>query len=158
MKAFANRTAAVALALFFVLALALFLPIAHAQSAPADDAAIRGLLDAQQAAWNRGDVVAFMHGYADSPRTTFIGKTLEHGYAMILARYQRAYATSAAMGHLDFTDLDVRMLGADHAVVTGRYHLDRSAAGGGDASGLFSLVLEKTSAGWKIILDHTSSS
>jgi ketosteroid isomerase-like protein len=61
------------------------------------------------------------------------------------------------MGHLDFSDLDVRMLGLEHAVVTGRFHLTRSAAGGGDASGVFSLVFEKKASEWKIILDHTSS-
>jgi uncharacterized protein (TIGR02246 family) len=136
-------------------AVLLFAAVLHAQSSPD---AIRQVLVTQQAAWNRGDVVAFMHGYDDSPRTTFIGKTVEHGYQKILDRYQRAYATREAMGHLDFTNLDVRMLGENHAVVTGQFHLARSAAGGGDASGIFSLVFEKTAAGWKIILDHTSSS
>jgi uncharacterized protein (TIGR02246 family) len=133
----------------------LFASVLHAQSS-AD--AIRQVLTTQQADWNRGDVAAFMHGYDDSARTTFIGKTVEHGYQKILARYEHAYATRAAMGHLDFSDLDVRMLGEEHAVVTGRFHLARTAAGGGDASGVFSLIFEKTPAGWKIILDHTSSS
>jgi uncharacterized protein (TIGR02246 family) len=121
---------------------------------PAD--AIRQVLSDQQNAWNRGDVVAFMQGYDDSPRTTFIGKTIAHGYAMILARYQHTYTSREAMGHLDFSDLQVRMLGADHAVVTGNFHLTRSQAGGGDAAGVFSLVFEKEPSGWKIILDHTS--
>ncbi len=118
--------------------------------------AIRQVLTDQVSAWNRGDVVAFMQGYEDSPRTTFIGKTIAHGYAMILARYQKAYTSREAMGHLDFTDLQIRMLGEDHAVVTGNYHLTRSQAGGGDAAGVFSLVFEKEASGWKIILDHTS--
>ena len=128
--------------------------VLHAQS-PAP--AIRQVLVDQQAAWNQGDIVTFMHGYDDSPQTTFIGKSVEHGYAMILARYQRNYASRDAMGHLDFSDIDVRMLGEDHAVVTGHFHLTRSQAGGGEASGLFSLIFEKKAAGWKIILDHTSS-
>jgi uncharacterized protein (TIGR02246 family) len=111
----------------------------------------------QQNAWNRGDIVEFMHGYADSPDTTFIGKTVARGYAPILARYQKNYASGAAMGHLEFSDTNVRLLGADHAVVTGRFHLTRTAEGGGDASGIFSLVFEKEEAGWKIILDHTTT-
>ncbi len=98
-----------------------------------------------------------MHGYDDSPQTTFIGKSVEHGYQMILARYQRNYASRDAMGHLDFSDIDVRMLGEDHAVVTGHFHLTRTQAGGGDASGNFSLIFEKKAGVWKIILDHTSS-
>lgn len=117
---------------------------------------IRQVLTDQENAWNRGDVAAFMRGYDDSPRTTFIGKTVAHGYAMILARYQRTYTSREAMGHLDFSDLQIRMLGDDHAVVTGNYHLTRSQAGGGDAAGVFSLVFEKEASGWKIILDHTS--
>jgi uncharacterized protein (TIGR02246 family) len=120
--------------------------------------AIKQVLTDQENAWNRGDIVAFMKGYADSPQTTFIGTSVEHGYRSILERYQKKYAVREAMGHLEFTDLDVRMLGADHAVVTGHFHLTRSAAGGGDASGIFSLVFEKEAAGWKIILDHTSAS
>jgi uncharacterized protein (TIGR02246 family) len=126
----------------------------HAQSS---EDAIRQVLSDQSSAWNRGDIVTFMHGYDDSPQTTFMGKSVEHGDQMILARYQRKYPSYEAMGHLDFSDLDVRMLGPEHAVVTGHFHLARSQAGGGDASGLFSLVFEKKSSGWKIILDHTSS-
>jgi ketosteroid isomerase-like protein len=49
------------------------------------------------------------------------------------------------------------MLGSDHAVVTGHFHLTRTQAGGGDASGIFSLVFEKKAGNWKVILDHTSS-
>ena len=119
--------------------------------------AIRQVLSDQVSAWNRGDLVTFMQGYADSAETTFIGKSIEHGYQMILARYQRNYASREAMGQLEFSELQVRMLGAEHAVVTGRFHLTRTQAGGGDAAGVFSLVFEKEPAGWKIILDHTSS-
>jgi ketosteroid isomerase-like protein len=119
-------------------------------------AAIKGTMMRQQEAWNRGDVAAFMSGYKDSDDTTFIGKTVQHGYAMILARYKKAYPTREAMGTLEFSALDVRELGTNYAVVTGRFHLARAAAGGGDASGVFSLVWEKTPQGWKTILDHTS--
>ena len=125
--------------------------------AQASESAIRQVLTDQQAAWNRGDIVAFMHGYDDSPETTFIGKTIQHGYQMILDRYQRSYGTREAMGELAFSDLDVRMLGPEHAVVTGRFHLTRTQAGGGEAAGVFSLVLEKKAGEWKIVLDHTSS-
>jgi ketosteroid isomerase-like protein len=123
-----------------------------------DTTAILQVLADQQNAWNRGDIVTFMHGYNDSPDTTFIGKTLEKGYQPILARYQRNYSTHDAMGILKFSDLSVRMLGTNHAVVTGHFHLSRNAAGGGDAQGIFSLVFEKETDGWKIILDHTSAS
>jgi ketosteroid isomerase-like protein len=149
-----NRTRLRPAQLALLFALLLATPALHAQS----QHAILQVLADQQAAWNRGDIPAFMRGYDDSPSTTFIGKTVEHGYALILARYQHRYASRAAMGHLDFTGLAVRMLGVRHAVVTGQFHLARTQAGGGDASGIFSLVFEKEPSCWKIILDHTSSS
>jgi uncharacterized protein (TIGR02246 family) len=121
-----------------------------------DTAAIKQVLLDQQAAWNRGDIDAFMRGYLDSPETTFIGKTISHGYQPILDRYRKSYSSRTAMGTLEFSELSVRMLGNDHAVATGRYHLTRTAEGGGDASGIFSLVFERETDGWRIILDHTS--
>jgi hypothetical protein len=140
-----------------VLASLTLLVLAPALRAQFADDSIKQVLIDQQSAWNQGDIVSFMHGYDDSPKTTFIGKSVEHGYAMILARYQRNYASHDAMGQLAFSELDVRLLGDEHAVVTGHFHLTRSQAGGGDAAGNFSLVFEKKPAGWKIILDHTSS-
>jgi uncharacterized protein (TIGR02246 family) len=125
-----------------------------AQVAPA--VAIRQALDDQAAAWNAGDIPTFMRAYKDSPDTTFIGKSVEHGYAPILERYKKAYASKDAMGTLDFSEITVRELDANYAVVTGKFHLARNAAGGGDVSGIYSLVWEKTSEGWKIILDHSS--
>ena len=137
----------------------LFATAAWGQTSPArtkDTGAIEQVLYDQQAAWNRGDIEGFMRGYLDSPETTFIGKTIAHGYQPILERYRKGYASRAAMGTLEFSEITVRMLGSEHAVVTGRYHLTRTAEGGGDASGIFSLVFEREAEGWRIILDHTS--
>ena len=121
-----------------------------------DTAAIEKVLHDQEAAWNRGDIESFMQGYKDSPETTFIGKTISRGYRPILERYKTAYTTRDAMGTLDFSDIAVRMLGDDYAVVTGRYHLARTAQGGGEARGIFSLIFAREADGWRIILDHTS--
>lgn len=135
----------------------------RAAAAPGDDAAsIRQVMADQQAAWNRGDVDGFMRGYKDAPDTTFVGSSVRKGYRQILASYREHYATRAQMGRLTFSDLDVRLLpGASgtvrYAVVTGRFHLDRTAHGSvTQDDGVYSLVWEKTSDGWKIILDHSS--
>jgi uncharacterized protein (TIGR02246 family) len=125
-------------------------------SAPAQETAIRALMDQQTADWNRGDIDAFMSCYEDSPQTTFVGQKVEYGYANILARYKRLYATRDAMGKLAFSNLAIRVLDSDYAVTTGNFHLDRTAAAGGNADGIFSLILKKDPQGWKIILDHTS--
>lgn len=128
--------------------------IAHSE--PKDEAAIRSVLNTQVAAWNRGDIVTFMQGYQNSPSTTFVGKTVQHGYATILDRYRKAYSDKDKMGQLSFNEIEVNQLDASFAVVTGRFRLARTTAGGGDAGGVFSLIFQKTGGGWKIILDHTS--
>lgn len=138
-----------------VLLAILFFPVGRGFAQDAAGA-IKQVMDDQVSAWNRGDVAAFMQGYEDSPETTFVGKTVRHGWQAMLERYKQSYPSKEAMGTLEFLDFNLRMLGSDYAVVTGRYHLTRTAAGGGDASGVFSLVWKKTGGGWKIILDHTS--
>jgi uncharacterized protein (TIGR02246 family) len=125
-----------------------------AQTAP--DTAIRQLLDQQTADWNRGDVDAFMKGYEDSPDTTFVGQTVQYGYATIRDRYRKLYTSPAAMGRLAFTHLAIRPLDSGYAIATGNFHLERTAAGGGNADGIFSLLLKQEPDGWKIILDHSN--
>jgi len=138
-----------------------------AQAAPAppqraDESAIRAAITAQAAAWNRGDIPAFMQAYEDSPETTFIGTTLRKGFQPILERYQKAYTNPAQMGTLTFSDLEVRLLPtgcgkSEFAIVTGRFHLQRSVKGEATKDdGIFSLVWRKGPHGWKILLDHTS--
>ena len=137
------------------LALAVMLA-ASSQAQTTPEAAIRHLLDQQTADWNRGDVEAFMKSYEDSPETTFVGQTVQYGYATILERYKKLYATPEAMGKLTFSHLAIRVLDANYAVATGNFHLQRTAAGGGNADGIFSLLFQRDPTGWKIILDHTS--
>ena len=123
----------------------------------AQDDAVRKLLKDSEDAWNRGDLTTFASYYDDSPETTFIGREVTHGGPKeIVARYQRSYPTRDAMGTLTFSEIAVRPLGAEYAVANGKYSLKRTAAGGGDATGRFTLVLHRTPTGWKIIHDHSS--
>lgn len=127
----------------------------HAQPAPAE-AGIRAVMDAQQAAWNRGDVEAFMSGYEASDSTTFVGATITRGYRQVLENYHRRYPTKEKMGQLTFSGIEVMPLGPEYASVLGKWHLDRSREAGGEVGGIFTLLFRKTRNGWKIILDHTS--
>jgi uncharacterized protein (TIGR02246 family) len=118
---------------------------------------IRAMLNNSQAAWNRGDLLAFASDYEDSPETTFIGsEVVRGGTKAILERYRKRYPSRDAMGALTFSEIEVRTLAPGLALATGKYALKRTSAGGGDTSGRFSLVVRKTPAGWKIIHDHTS--
>jgi ketosteroid isomerase-like protein len=114
------------------------------------------VLIAQENAWNKGDLVAFASGFKDSPDTIFITRQLYRGFAGVVDEYKHDYPTSAAMGTLTYSDLEVHPLDENFAVVTGKYRLERGKKDGGNSEGLFSLVFENTDNGWKIVVDHTT--
>jgi uncharacterized protein (TIGR02246 family) len=128
----------------------------HANPQTIDRAAVVAVLEDQKTAWNGGDVRAFMNSYWRSPDVTFAGKTgFTRGWDTVLARYQRTYPDQASMGHLEFSELEVRQLGPDAALILGKWHIHRPA---GDVGGIFTLVLQKFPEGWRITHDHTTSS
>ena len=142
--------------------LCLFTFVARTQPSPppasdraADREAIGAVLRAQQSAWNRADVDAFLEGYWHSPELTFSGSSgVARGWDGVLARYKKSYPDRAAMGQLDFSELEFRFLGPDSALVLGRWHLKREKD---ELGGVFSLVWQRFPEGWKIIHDHTSA-
>lgn len=123
-------------------------------SARNDRSAIEAVLSAQQKAWNDGNVAVFLEGYWHSDELTFSGSSgVARGFNAVRERYQKSYPDRQAMGKLDFSHLEVRMLGADAALVLGHWHLARER---GDIGGVFSLVFQRLPEGWRIIHDHTS--
>jgi ketosteroid isomerase-like protein len=119
-------------------------------------AAILAVLAAQQSDWNKGDIRGFMEGYWKSSELTFAGtRGFTRGWQPVMARYEKSYADKAAMGTLDFSELEIRQLGPDAALVLGKWHLARQA---GDRGGIFTLVFQKSPEGWRIIHDHTTES
>jgi uncharacterized protein (TIGR02246 family) len=120
----------------------------------ADVAAIEALLAQQAQAWNRGDLHAFVAGYGESERMTFVGGdgTLVRGRDALEARYRKSYPAGKA-GTLTFADLDVRRLSADCYVVVGKWFLARPPD---DPHGVFTLILERGANGLEIVHDHSS--
>ncbi len=116
---------------------------------------ITNLLERQVAAWNTGNLGAFMQSYWQSPGLTFSsGGRVTRGWAPTLESYRKRYPTRESMGRLAFKDLEITELGADAAVVLGRWKLDRDEPVGG----MFTLVMrkDKDAGRWVIIHDHTS--
>ncbi len=130
---------------------------AQAAAKPAEKDAIVAMLNKQAVDWNRGDLEAFATGYKNSPDILFMGQTIRRGYDQMLAGYRKSFPTRDAMGTLTFSNLEVQPLDEHFATVTGRFHLERTAAGGGNAGGYYLLVVEKTPSGWKIVRDATTS-
>jgi uncharacterized protein (TIGR02246 family) len=124
---------------------------------PMDRTAILAVLDAQVAAWNRGDLAGYMAGYAKSDDLVFTsGGNVRRGWQVTHDHYQNKYAQDkAAMGTLKFEVLSVQALGADGAIVLGTWVLTGSPA---DGRGVFSVALERRPEGWRVIHDHTSLS
>jgi uncharacterized protein (TIGR02246 family) len=131
----------------------LVLPVLVGAAAPS--AAIRNVLDQQSAAWNRGDLVAFVATYDE--QCTLVGKEITHvTRAQVLAHYREKYPNAAAMGKLNFSNISVQTIDPQVAVVTGQWRLERSPAAGGPVGGVFSLVIQLRGGVWRIVLDHTS--
>jgi beta-aspartyl-peptidase (threonine type) len=120
-------------------------------------AAIQRVLDDQAKAWNRGDLPGFMKGYLKSDDLSFFsGDKKTKGWKATLERYQKRYQGEGnEMGKLAFEELSIELLGDDHALVRGRYRLQMKSE---TPTGIFTLILRKTPAGWRIIHDHTSAS
>lgn len=118
--------------------------------------AIQDVLDAQVAAWNRGDLEEFMKGYWRSPELTFFsGKEIHAGWQATIDRYRKRYQAEGRdkMGTLSFNELKIELLGPDSAFVRGRWKL---LTGKEPLGGLFTLVFRKKQDGWRIVHDHTS--
>ena len=119
-----------------------------------NESQIRRLLDEQTAAWNRGDLQAFMKGYWENDSLMFIGKNgVTYGWNNTLEKYKKGYPDTAAMGNLHFTIIKVQQLSAKYYHVTGKWYLQRSI---GDLSGHYTLLFKKISGHWVIIADHSS--
>jgi uncharacterized protein (TIGR02246 family) len=124
------------------------------QHASRDVSQIRAVLDDQAQAWNRGDIEKFMTGYWKSDETTFVGATgVKNGWQAILENYRKRYPDRAAMGKLEFSNLDIRVIDKRAAYALGEFKLQRAE---GAVSGYFTLVFRKFSQGWCIVSDHTT--
>ena len=117
--------------------------------------AIKAVLNAQAAAWNRGDIEGYMDGYDRSPNTEFVGgDSISRGWQTVLDNYKKKYDSREKMGVLTFSDLEITILSKDAALVLGRWHLQRSKD---EPHGTFTLLFRKTKAGWRIVHDHSSA-
>jgi ketosteroid isomerase-like protein len=115
---------------------------------------IKSVLRAQQEAWNRRDVDAFVEHYWKSDDVTFSsgGKTTR-GWEEMVRGYRERYPTPEAMGRLTFGELEITRLGDAAALALGEWRLERESE---PLSGNFSLVFRKLNGRWVIVHDHTS--
>ncbi len=111
------------------------------------------IMDEQVNAWNQGSFEGFMAGYWKSENLTFqSGNTRRKGWETLLAMYKKNYA-GKKRGHLEFTDIEMRVLTKELVLVLGRWKVTTKA----DAKeGLFTLIFRRIGNEWRIIHDHSS--
>jgi len=127
---------------------------AEPEQPPNSVAEIQSVLSAQRDAWNRGDIDAFMNGYARSGSTVFVSEDeVGRGWETVRDRYRLKYSDRAKMGTLSFSDIEITMLSPDSAVVLGLWRLKRA---NDEPHGPFTLIFKRLPEGWRIIHDHTS--
>ncbi len=104
--------------------------------------------------WNAGDLNEYMQCYLHSENLRFASDDgFSFGWHQVLENYQSSYPDQRSMGHLSFYDLDIELLSEDAALVVGRWRLDRKSD---QPHGVFTLVMRRGAAGWRIVHDHTS--
>jgi ketosteroid isomerase-like protein len=136
-------------------ALMLMLSACNSNYDPIIEHEIRAVMDAQQAAWNRGDIEAFMDGYDRAETTTFVsGDQLIRGWQTVFDRYKKQYSSREQMGTLSFAELTITPIGADLALADGRWQLTRA---NDSPHGRFTLLFKRINSKWRIIHDTTTS-
>ncbi len=111
---------------------------------------------AQQNAWNKGDLDAYLSHYKDAPDTQAVLANLVRGIDNIHSAYKQNFPNKDSMGTIEDTDIEVKALGDNYALATGKYHLNRPKKSGGGVDGTFMELFEKTQAGWQIIFSQST--
>lgn len=109
-------------------------------------------MEAQQNAWNNGDVDSFMIGYWESDSLIFIGSNgVNHGYDNALSNYKKSYPNKKTMGTLSFNNRSWTPISKSSALLIGSWSLSE------DQHGMYSLIWKIIDGRWVIIADHSSS-
>lgn len=129
---------------------------AYAQDSPAVEPATKEITTAMENSadeWNKGHLEAFMSLY--DPSATMMMPTGPVGMDGIRSLYETKYFKGGMpKQNLRYTDMKVRFLGNDYALLTGAFTLYGNNLP--ERSGRYSLIIKHTATGWKILHDHSS--
>lgn len=110
-------------------------------------------MNAQEKAWNEGNIEAFMKHYWNNDSLKFIGKSgITYGWQKTLDNYKKSYPTKADMGLLTFSIKEATLLSPESIYLIGQWQLKKDKPAGG----YFTLLWKKIKGDWVIVADHTS--
>jgi ketosteroid isomerase-like protein len=119
-----------------------------------NETAILKMLEAQETAWNNGNLETFMKGYWQNDSLLFIGKNgPKYGFNTTLENYKKGYPDTARMGKFTSTILSMKKLSKEYYFIVGKWYLKRTV---GDVSGHYTLLIRKINGEWVIVADHSS--
>ncbi|HWZ15847.1 MAG TPA: nuclear transport factor 2 family protein [Mucilaginibacter sp.] len=128
---------------------------AHAQGPSGDDRQTKEITTAMINSaneWNKGNLDAFMNLY--DPSATMMMPSGPVGLDAIRSLYEKSYFKgSMPKQSLRYTDMKVRFLGDNYALLTGGFVLYGNELP--ERSGRYSLVMVHSKHGWKILHDHS---
>ena len=136
-----------------VLGIVLIAFSACGESVSKTEGEILAVMNAQVAAWNRGDIEGFMAGYWNSPDLLFASRgSFSRGWQPVLERYKQGYP-EGEMGTLRFDNIEVHTVANGVVWVVGAWSLEKDDS---SPHGVFTLFFEKKDEGWRIVHDHSS--
>jgi uncharacterized protein (TIGR02246 family) len=141
----------------FLAAAILAIRLSAAPNQPSDPAVvadIRAVIQAQQDAWNHGDLAGYMNGYWHSDQTVFVGGEVRRGWQNVFDYYKTKYSDREKMGTLTLSDLEFTSLGPDSALVLGSWKVDLKTT---NFHGKTTLIFRRFPEGWRIVHDHSSA-
>ena len=126
----------------------------------ADDAvkaeeAIRHVLSESRAAWNRGDITAYMNSHWRDERIVHVfNDDVTIGYSAIEGRYRARYPDPKNRGTISGPELDVWILEPAVAIAFGRWSFEHGEV---RMNGVVTLVFRRIDGEWLIVHDHSTA-
>ncbi|MGI8599377.1 MAG: YybH family protein [Chitinophagaceae bacterium] len=103
--------------------------------------------------WNNADLNSFMTLY--DTVSTFMFPSGPVGLTRMRENYERGFFKDGKpLQQLRFEDMEIRSLGSDHALLTGKFVLSGNNLS--EKKSVYTLVFVRRSTGWKILHDHSS--
>lgn len=137
----------------FVAALIIMFKVSCSQNYTGDKKSVLNFMQAQELAWNKGDIEGFMSFYWNNDSLMFIGKNgITYGWKNTHENYKKSYPTQLDMGNLTFDIVKIEQLNKTTMHIVGKWQLEKVKPSGG----YFSLIWKKMNGKWFIVSDHTS--
>ena len=122
-------------------------------AATSSEMEIRARLDSTAVGWNRGDLATYLAVYTPDA-SEMLSDGVAHGRDRIEQTMKEGFwRNGRPLQQLHYEHVEVRMLGDDHALVTGQYVLTGAARP--QRTGWFTTVWARTDDGWRMIHDHS---